>query len=201
MASIASALFTKTQQRLLSVLYGKPDTSFYLNELVRLAGVGKGGAVREIKKMTDAGLLKMHQQGNQQHYQANPDNPVFDELKAITRKTFGAQGVVKEALTSILNQCELAFIYGSVAKGEEHAGSDIDVLLVGEDLSYSEIMEQLESAEKQLGRVINPTLFTPQEFRQRKSKQQSFVTRLMEQPKLWLTKQPVTTSKGHERTR
>ena len=193
MSSIASVLFTKTQQRLLAVLYGKPDTSFYLNEIARLAGVGKGAVVREIKKMTDAGLLTTHQQGNQQHYQANPDNPVFEELKAITRKTFGVQGVIKEALAPVLSQCNTAFIYGSVAKGQEHAGSDIDVLLVGHDLSYADIMERLEPAEQQLGRVINPTLFTPQEFRQREESQQSFVTRLMEQPKLWLTDKPSTT--------
>ncbi|KEQ19351.1 nucleotidyltransferase domain-containing protein [Endozoicomonas numazuensis] len=192
MSSIASALFTKTQQRLLSVLYGKPDTSFYLNEIARLAGVGKGAVVREVKKMTEAGLLTTHQQGNQQHYQANPDNPVFEELKAITRKTFGAQGVIKEALASVLKQCDIAFIYGSVAKGQEHAGSDIDVLLVGNDLSYGDIMEQLEPAEQQLGRVINPTLFSPEEFRQRENSQQSFITRLMEQPKLWLIDQPLT---------
>ena len=85
----------------------------------------------------------------------------------------------------------MAFIYGSVAKGQEHAASDIDVLLVGYDLSYGEIMEQLEPAEHQLGRVINPTLFTPEEFRQRKESEQSFVTRLMEQPKLWLTDEPL----------
>lgn len=194
MSTIASVLFTKTQQRLLSVLYGKPDTSFYLNEVVRLAGVGKGAVVREIKKMTEAGLLTTHQRGNQQHYQANPDNPVYEELKAITRKTFGIQDVVKDALSPILNQCDLAFIYGSVAKGLEHAGSDIDVLLVGQSLSYGDIMERLEPAEMQLGRTINPTLFTPDEFRQREENQQSFVTRLMEQPKLWLTGKPSTTS-------
>ncbi|WP_067516806.1 nucleotidyltransferase domain-containing protein [Endozoicomonas ascidiicola] len=191
LTAIASVLFTKTQQRLLAVLYGKPDTSFYLNEIVRLAGMGKGTVVREIKKMTGAGLLTTHQQGNQQHYQANPANPIFEELKAITRKTFGAQGVIKEALASVLVHCELAFIYGSVAKGEEHAGSDIDVLLVGQNLSYADIMERLESAEKQLGRVINPTIFSPDEFHQRKKNQQSFVTRLMEQPKLWLSSPPL----------
>ena len=77
LSAIASVLFTKTQQRLLAVLYGKPDTSFYLNEIVRLASMGKGTVVREIKKMTEAGLLTNHQLGNQQHYQANADNPIL----------------------------------------------------------------------------------------------------------------------------
>ena len=194
LSAIASVLFTKTQQRLLAVLYGKPDTSFYLNEIVRLAGMGKGSVVREIKKMTEAGLLTNHQQGNQQHYQANSENPIFEELKAITRKTFGVQSVIKAVLGSVLSQCELACIYGSVAKGEEHSGSDIDVLLVGHELSYGDIMEKLEPAEQQLGRAINPTLFSPDEFQQRTDQQQSFITRVMTQPKLWLTTQPSTTS-------
>ncbi|USE35397.1 nucleotidyltransferase domain-containing protein [Endozoicomonas sp. SCSIO W0465] len=195
MPDIASALFTKTQQRLLTLFYGKPDGSFYLNEVARMAGVGKGAVVREIKKMTEAGLLNSYQQGNQKHYQANPDNPVFEELKAITRKTFGLQGVVKTALEPLLGQCELAFIYGSVAKGEEHSGSDIDVMLVGHNLSYGDIMERLESAEQQLGRIINPTLLTPYEFQQRKNEKQSFITRVMEQPKLWLATAPTTGDK------
>ncbi|MGO0308702.1 nucleotidyltransferase domain-containing protein [Endozoicomonas acroporae] len=191
MTTIASALFTKTQQRLLSVLYGKPDTSFYLNELVRLVGTGKGAVVREVKKMTEAGLLVTYQQGNQQHYQANPGNPVFEELRAITRKTFGIQNLLTEVLSPVLQQCDIAFVYGSVAKGVEHADSDIDVLLVGEGLSYGDILERLEPAEKKLGRVINPTIFSPDEFRQRKESQQSFVTRLMDQPKIWLIDQAV----------
>ena len=194
LSAIASVLFTKTQQRLLAVLYGKPDTSFYLNEIVRLASMGKGTVVREIKKMTEAGLLTNHQLGNQQHYQANADNPIFEELKAITRKTFGIQAVIKAALEPILKQCDLAFIYGSVAKGEEHSGSDVDIMLVGHDLSYTGVMEKLEPAERQLGRTINPTLLSPDEFQQRKDQQQSFITRVMKQPKLWLTTEPPTTS-------
>lgn len=192
MPDIASVLFTKTQQRLLALFYGKPDNSFYLNEAARLAGVGKGAVVREIKKMTEAGLLNSYQRGNQQHYQANPDNPIFEELTAITRKTFGIHGVVKTALEPVLGQCELAFIYGSVAKGEEHSRSDIDVMLVGHDLSYGDIMARLESAEQQLSRIINPTLLTPDEFHQRKNQKQSFITRVMEQPKLWLITIPTT---------
>ena len=187
MPSIAETLFTKTQQKLLALFYGKPDCSFYLNEAVRIAGVGKGSVVRELQKMTQAGLLTSYKQGNQLHYQANSDNPIYEELKSITRKTFGIHGVIKASLESILNQCEQAFIFGSIAKGEEHSDSDIDVLLVGHDLSYADIMEKLEPAEIQLGRTINPTLFSPDEFAQRKKEQQSFVTRVLEQPKLWLT--------------
>ena len=190
-SSIGDALFTKTQQRVLGLLYGKPEQSFYLNEIVRLADMGKGAVSRELAKLTKAGLLTVMRQGNQSHYQANADNPIFDELKVIVQKTFGVVGVLKRALATLLPDLEVAFIYGSLAKGSEHANSDIDVLLVGDGLSYGEVMTLLDGAEQALGRTINPTLYSSQDFAMRVEAQQSFITRLMEQPKLWL-KEPKT---------
>lgn len=188
-SSIGDALFTKTQQRMLGLLYGKPEQSFYLNELVRLAGVGKGSVSRELSKLVQAGLLTVERRGNQNHYQANSANPVFAELKAIVQKTFGVGDIIKTALATLLPQLELAFIYGSVAKGSEHAKSDVDIMLVGNDLSYGEVMELLHHAEQQLGRSINPTIYDSQEYIKRVDAKQSFITRVMDQPKLWL-KQP-----------
>ncbi len=185
-SAIGDALFTKTQQRVLGLLYGKPEQSFYLNELVRLAGMGKGAVSRELTKLTAAGLLTVVRQGNQRHYQANAENPIFSELKAIIQKTFGVVGVLQMALATLLPQLEFAFVYGSVAKGREHAKSDIDVLLVGDDLSYEQVMTLLEYAEQQLGRTINPTLYDPQEYKTRMEAKQSFITRIMVQPKLWV---------------
>ena len=185
-SSIGDALFTGTQQRVLGLLYGKPEQSYYLNEIVRLAGMGKGAVSRELAKLVAAGLLTVVRQGNQNHYQANSANPIFAELKAITQKTFGIADVVKVALVPLLPAVELAFIYGSVAKGSEHASSDIDVMLVGDNLSYSEVMELLASAEQQLGRTVNPTIYDSLDFSKRIGAKQSFITRVMEQPKLWL---------------
>ena len=185
-SAIGDALFTKTQQRVLGLLYGKPEQSYYLNEIVRLAAVGKGSVNRELGKLCAAGLLTVSRQGNQNHYQANANNPIFNELKAITQKTFGVVDIIKAALVPLLPQLNCAFIYGSVAQGTEHAGSDIDLMLVGDDMSYSEVMELLAPAEKQLGRTINPTLYTVAEFTDRKNSHQPFITRVMEQPKLWL---------------
>ena len=185
-SAIGDALFTKTQQRVLGLLYGKSEQSFYLNELVRLAGMGKGAVSRELTKLTAAGLLTVVRQGNQSHYQANAENPIFLELKAIIQKTFGVVGVLQMALATLLPQLELAFVYGSVAKGREHAKSDIDILLVGDDLSYEQVMTLLEYAEQQLGRTINPTLYDPQEYKTRMEAKQSFITRVMAQPKLWV---------------
>jgi len=185
-SAIGDALFTKTQQRVLGLLYGKPEQSYYLNEIVRLAAVGKGSVNRELDKLCAAGLLTVSRQGNQNHYQANANNPIFNELKAITQKTFGVVDIIKTALAPLLPQLNCAFIYGSVAQGTEHAGSDIDLMLVGDDMSYSEVMELLAPAEKQLGRTINPTLYTVAEFTDRKNSHQPFITRVIEQPKLWL---------------
>lgn len=183
---IGDALFTKAQQRVLGLLYGRPEQSFYLNQLVRLAGMGKGAISRELSKLESAGLLTVARQGNQLHYQANVDSPIFTELKSIIQKTFGVVGVIQAALVELLPDLELAFIYGSIAKGSEHASSDIDIMLVGDNLSYGQIMSLLESAEQQLTRTINPTIYESKDFQSRVDSKQSFITRVMEQPKLWL---------------
>lgn len=185
-SSIGDTLFTKTQQRVLGLLYGKPDHSYYLNEIVRLAGMGKGTVKRELEKMCAAGLLTLTRQGNQNHYQANADNPIFNELKAITQKTFGVMDIVKAALAPVLPTVDIAFIYGSMAKGTENADSDVDVMLVADDLSYSEVMALLELAEKQLDRTINPTLYAVREFTERIHNNQNFIKKVMGQPKIWL---------------
>ncbi len=185
-SAIGDALFTKTQQRVLGILYGKPEQTYYLNEIVRLAAVGKGTVNRELEKLCAAGLLTVSRQGNQNHYQANPNNPIFNELKSITQKTFGVVDIIKTALTPLSPQLRGAFVYGSIAHGTEHASSDIDLMLVGDEISYGGVMELLAPAEKQLGRTINPTMYTVTEFNDRKTSHQPFIKRVMEQPKLWL---------------
>lgn len=185
-STVGDALFTKTQQRVLGLLYGKTEQSYYLNEVVRLAGIGKGTVKRELGRLVDAGLLTVTKQGNQNHYQADPDNPVFDELKSIVKKTLGVVDVLVLALEPFLTKIELAFVYGSVAKGSEHAESDIDLMLVGEDLDFSDILGALIPVAEQLQREINPTILTLDELNQRIAAKQSFITRVLEQDKLWL---------------
>lgn len=185
-SNIGNALFTKTQQRVLGLLYGRPEQSFYLNEIVRLAAIGKGSVNRELDKLCAAGLLTVTRQGNQNHFKANPASPIFNELKAIIQKSFGVVDILRAALAELLPQVELGFIYGSIAKGSEHAGSDIDLLLVADDVSYGVLMELLAPAEQQLGRTINPTLYSIKEFSDRKQNERAFITRVLAQPKLWL---------------
>lgn len=186
--TIGDALFTKAQQKVLAVLFGQPDKSFYLNEIVRHAAMGRGAISRELNKLTEAGLLVMQKQGNQNHYQANKASPIANELIAIVRKIFGVPAVVKAALAPILPQLEQAFIYGSIAKGSEHAGSDVDVMLVGDNLSYSNTMQLLAPAEIQLQRTINPTLYTAEEYASRLAEGQNFLTKVLAQEKLDLLK-------------
>ena len=182
--SIGDALFTKAQQKMLALFFGQPDKSFYLNEVVRLAAMGKGVISRELTKLTDAGLLVVSKQGNQNHYQANSACPVFNELILVVKKTFGVTAVLKTALVSLMPQLEQAFIYGSVAKGEDHGGSDVDIMLVGDDLSYAEIMHILDPIEAELQRPVNPTLYSPAEFAERLSEGQNFLTKVMAQPRI-----------------
>jgi predicted nucleotidyltransferase len=188
--NIGDALFTKVQQKVLTLFFGQPDRSFYLSEVVRLAMMGTGVVSRELSKLADAGLLIKSKQGNQNHYQANKASPVFNELLNIVKKTFGISGLLKAAIVPLAAQLEQAFIYGSVAKGEEHAGSDVSVMLVGHDLNYSEIMQLFESVEEQLQRPINPTLYSPNEFAERLLEGQNFLSKVMAQPRINLLTTP-----------
>lgn len=181
---MGDALFTKAQQKVLALLFGQPNRSFYLNEVVRYAAMGKGAISRELVKLCDANLLTMTKQGNQNHYQANAGSPIFNELKQVVLKTFGLVVFLRKGLEPLLPQLERAFVYGSTAKGNDHVGSDVDVMLVGNDLSYGEIMQMLEPVEKQLQRSVNLTLYSPAEFAHRLAAGQSFISKVMAQARI-----------------
>jgi hypothetical protein len=185
MGIYADALFTKTQQRVLAVLFGQPQRSFYANEIIGLAESGSGAVQRELARLESAALVTVRRIGNQKHYQANSAAPIFAELRAIVVKTFGAADVVRLALAP-LPSIELAFIYGSIAKGTDHAGSDIDVMIIGTLLSNAQLLDALMPASEQLDRAINPTLYSPAEFAQRVNAGQSFISRVLEQPKIFV---------------
>jgi len=148
--------------------------------------MGRGAIQRELNKLVACGLLLVSPQGNQKHYQANKQSPIFNELKSIVIKTFGLAGVLSHALEQMSERIEFAFVYGSIAKGDEHAASDIDLLLVGEEISYSETMDLLEQPEQQLGRTINPTILTLSELKKRIEARQNFIMQVIKQPKIWL---------------
>ena len=184
--TIADALFTKTQQKVMGILFRKPDSSFYLNEIVGLANMGKGTIKRELEKMTAAGLLTLTHIGNQNHYQANPASPIYKELIAISRKTFGLSDVISKALIPAQHTIQYAFIYGSIAKGTDTASSDIDLMIIGDDLAYTDMMNLLIEAEKELQRPINPSIYSLEELKTKLQRKNSFLTRIMQQEKITL---------------
>ena len=184
--SLAAALFSGTQQRVLGLLFGQPDRTFYATELIALAGVGSGAVQRELARLAQSGLVTVKPVGNQKHYQANPASPVYHELCGVVRKTVGLAEPLRAALTQLSPQIKAAFVYGSIAKKEDTASSDIDVMLVSETLTFADVILALHAATEQLGREVNPNLYTPQDFAKRLREGGSFVSRVMEQPKIWL---------------
>ncbi len=182
--SLSDALFSATQRKVLSLLYGKPNQSFYANEIGRWAQVGKGSLMRELERLHAAGILTLSRQGNQTHYQANAQCPIYTELLGIVRKTFGIAEQLRVALMPLAEQVEWAFVYGSIAKGNDHSGSDVDVMLIGENLSYSDVMACLLPLEEQLGRTINPTLHTVADWQAKKAAGNAFVVRVEQQEKI-----------------
>ena len=186
MTSTADALFPAARQRVLAVLFGSPDRSFYANELIALARSGTGAVQRELASLLAAGLITVRDQGNQKHYQANAASPVFAELRGLVLKTVGLADVLRAALAPLEDQVAAAFVYGSVARQQDTAASDVDVLIVSDALGYAEVFGALEGAAQTLGRTINPTLYTRAELARRRAQDNAFVTRVLDQPRIWL---------------
>ena len=183
---LADALFSKVQQRILSVLFGQPDRSFHSREIIRLAHSGVGAVQRELARLAAVELVTVVRIGNQKHYQANRAAPIFNELRGIVLKTFGVAGVLRQALAGLADRIQLAFVFGSVASGEDTAGSDVDLLIVADALSYPEVYAALAAVEPQLGRPVNPTLYDETEWRRKQAEGNAFVTRIGAQPKIWI---------------
>ena len=183
---LASALFSQVQLRVLSLLIGQPDRHFHASELIRLAGSGSGAVQRELEKLANARILNVTVSGNRKLYQANRQSPIFGELHGLIVKTAGLVEPIRRALKSRLSNIDVAFVYGSIAKGEDSAKSDIDLMIIGQKPTYSEIYTALQKAEKILLRPVNPTLMTPVEWKQKVADQNSFVRKVLQQPKLFV---------------
>jgi predicted nucleotidyltransferase len=176
---IADALFSATQQRVLALLFGQSGRSFFTNELIGLVGAGSGAVQREVKRLVESGLVTVKRVGSQKHYQANPAAPIFDELQRIVFKTLGAAETLRAALAPLGDTVRLALLYGSVAKGNDTAHSDIDLLVVSESLTLEQIYEALTPIEAQLGRRVSPTLYSVAEFRRRRAGKNPFLTKVL----------------------
>jgi len=180
--SLADALFTATQQRLLGLLFGQPDRSFFVTELIELADVGRGAVQRELARLARSELVVIERHGSQKHYRANPNSPIYEELCSIVSKTVGVEQNLRTALEPLAARVSLALIYGSVAKHADTASSDIDLLVVSDELTLEDLYATLSTVEQQLGRKVNPTLYTDSEFRKRRSGNNAFLNRVLAGP-------------------
>ena len=185
-SGVADALFTGTQQRVLALLFGQPNRSFYASELIGLAKAGSGAVQRELAKLSQSGLVTVKMVGSQKHYQANASSPIYAELHGITQKTVGLAEPLRAALAPLAQKIRAAFVYGSVAKRQDTSSSDIDVMLLSDELSYGDVFSVLEDVGARLGRTINPTILSQQEFNKRVKRKEAFLTRVLAQPKIWL---------------
>jgi predicted nucleotidyltransferase len=186
LSSLADALFSTIQQRVLAYLFGQPERSFFATELIKLAGGASGAVQRELARLADSGLVTVKRVGMQKHYQANPKSPIYAELCGIAKKTVGLAEPLREALTPLAKRIVAAFVYGSVAKKSDTATSDIDLMVVSEGLTYADLYATLEEASGRLGRTVNPTVYTREELAKRKKQGNAFVQRVLAQPKIWL---------------
>jgi predicted nucleotidyltransferase len=184
---LADALFSKVQQRVLGLLFVNADRSFYTNEIVRFVDSGIGVVQRELEKLTASGLVTTKKIGNQKHYQANREAPIFEELRGIMLKTAGLSDILRAALLPLSDKIQTAFIYGSIAKGSDTAKSDIDLFIIGDDLAYADLYNLLSASEARLGRPVNPSIYSMQELRRKLAEDNAFVLRVLEQPKIFLT--------------
>ncbi len=184
--SLAGALFSTTQQRVLGLLFGQPDRSFFATELINLIGAGSGAVQRVLVRLADSELVTVSRVGTQKHYQANRDSPLFEELCGLIRKTVGLREPLKNALEPYRDQIEIAFIYGSIAKGADTAMSDIDLMVFGDVLDYVRIYAALDKAETILHRPVNPSLTTQIEWRKKLAENNPFYVKVASQPKLFI---------------
>jgi predicted nucleotidyltransferase len=184
--NLADALFTRTQQRVLALLFGQPVRSFYANELIGLAGMGSGAVQRELATLAGSGLVTVRSVGNQRHYQANAQAPIFEELRGIVQKTFGLAEPLRQVLGPLAKKLVAAFVYGSVAKNTDTATSDIDLMMISDELTYPELFAALEAAYAAIGRTVNPTILTRKELAKRIKAKEPFTTRVLAQPKIWI---------------
>jgi predicted nucleotidyltransferase len=184
--SLADALFSTIQQRVLAYLFGQPARSFFATELIRLAGGGSGAVQRELARLAGSGLVTVKRVGTQKHYQANPASSIFAELCGIAQKTVGLAEPLRESLAPLAKRITAAFVFGSVAKHRDTAASDIDVLVLSDNVDYADVFAALQAAEAKLGRTVNPTVYAPAEWRRKRKAGNAFVVKVGKQPKVFL---------------
>ena len=185
-SGLAGALFSPVQQRVLGLLFGQPERKFQSAEIIQLAAGGTGAAHRQLQKLEKVGLVLVTRSGSQKYYQANPDSPIYPELHGLVVKTVGVVEPLRAALQPIAHKIHAAFVFGSVAKQTDRADSDLDLLILSDELTYPDAYQALQVTEHRLARTINPTVMTRREWKRKRDATDSFTKRIASQPKLFV---------------
>lgn len=183
--AISQALFGSTRRAVLALIYGRPEESFYLRQIARQVAAGQGAVQRELARLVAAGLVLRTRKGREVYYQANPSCPVFAELKGLIAKTAGLAEVLQSALEPLADKITVAFVYGSFAKGRGGAGSDVDVMVIGQ-ASFAEVCEALRPAQEKLGREVNPAVYPEPELQAKLAAGHHFLRATLAEEKIFL---------------
>jgi len=184
-AGLADLLFGRTRGAVLALLYGRADQSFYTREIAREIDASVGAVQRELENLSKVGLILRKSVGSQVHYQANRETPIFPEMRALINKTIGVFGVLSSALRPLSKQIIAAFVYGSVAREQETAQSDVDLMVVGK-ATLDQVLSRVSTTEKAIGRSINPTVYSVAEFKSKLATENHFLTSVLKGQKVFL---------------
>ena len=184
-SKLAALLFRDYRRRVLGLLLMHADKRYHVREIARLTDTVAGTLHKELSRLADAGLLLKETVGNQVLYGANRDCPIFEELASIFRKTSGVTDVLAGALASFSDKIVAAFVFGSMASGKEAAGSDVDLLIIG-DVGFTEVAQAVYSAQEVLGREINPKVYSKKEWNQMLQNKDAFIKEILKKPKLFI---------------
>ena len=185
-SGIGDALYPLTRQAVLGLFFTHPGERFLQTDVIRRLGLGSGTVQRELERLSDAEILLRRKEGRQTYFEANQKSPIFPELRGIVQKTFGLTEVLRDALARLRPKIDIAFVYGSMASGKETSASDIDLIVISNQLSLSDLIEGISAVQRQLGREVNPTIYRPAEFREKLTQGHHFLTSVMKTPKLFV---------------
>ena len=183
---IAQALFTPAQQKLLGLLFVRVNQGFHLNEIMRLTGLGSASAQRELKRLHESGVIVSERIGNVRRFRPNQECIVYGELSGLVKKTFGLVSVLNSALAPLQHVLNVAFVYGATAQEQEGMNTPVELLLIGENTSYGELVSRLPVAERLLRRKINPNLYSLPDFQRRLRERQPFILDVLRGKKIYV---------------
>lgn len=179
------ALFPKTRRDILAATYSQPQRWWYLSELAQQLNTTPSSLQRELQSLVSSGILRQRRDGRRTYFQAETESPIFAELRGIITKTLGVAEALRDALLKFGDRISCAFLYGSVARRQEHTLSDVDLMVIG-SVGLSELSPHLQAFEKKFKREINATCYSPEEFRKKAEAENHFVMSVLGGEKTFL---------------